>query len=328
MPALKVFQHICQQAGCNLRVECENAFDDMVGTRLVGRVEITRFSRRLEWAYDNSRGVWTQIERLPIHEGGLRQDVLGSLEGKCTQAPMARSATWRCHANIDARKLTNIRKTEQIGHDQLAAAVFVGAIGMQSIAATAGLGIDERYRQIVTAQKPGENIGCDRLPFGVTIRAPGGQTGGDRRRCLHRLLVERARRLAQFTEASGANGAEMPRRRRLSCHQPTQGSESGIEVFRCLRWPCPSASRLAAGAHYHTPGLPRTTTSLASRPTRGPTSDCRQEDMPDFPGTRIIGNNGAITVQTQQGEGQCAGRTKRFDRRQCLGKQGGSPSAS
>ena len=63
----------------------------------------------------------------------------------------------RCHADIDARKLTNIRETEKIGHDRLAAAVFVGAVGMQSIAATAGLGIDQRERQVVAAEKPREN---------------------------------------------------------------------------------------------------------------------------------------------------------------------------
>jgi hypothetical protein len=65
----------------------------MVGARLVGRVEIARFGRRLERAHDHARGVGTQIERLPIQESGLRQDVLGSLERKLTQAPMARSAT-------------------------------------------------------------------------------------------------------------------------------------------------------------------------------------------------------------------------------------------
>ena len=70
---------------------------------------------------------------------------------------MARSATGGCQADIDARKLTNLRKTKQIGHDRLAAAIFVGAVGMQSIAATAGLGIDERHRQIVAAEKPGED---------------------------------------------------------------------------------------------------------------------------------------------------------------------------
>ena len=57
----------------------------------------------------------------------------------------AKRHLWR-HADIDARKLTNISQTEQIGHDQLATAIFVGPIGMQSIAATAGLGIHQRYR--------------------------------------------------------------------------------------------------------------------------------------------------------------------------------------
>ena len=93
MAALKVLQHVGQQAGCDFRIECEDAFDDMVGAGLVGRVEIARFSRRLERAYDHARGVGAQIERLPMQEGGLRQDVLGSLEGNWTQAPMARSAT-------------------------------------------------------------------------------------------------------------------------------------------------------------------------------------------------------------------------------------------
>ena len=81
MPALKVLQDVGQQAGCDLRIERENTFDDMVGAGLVGRVEIARFGRRLERAYDHARGVGTQIERLPMQEGGLRQDVLGSLEG-------------------------------------------------------------------------------------------------------------------------------------------------------------------------------------------------------------------------------------------------------
>ena len=81
VPALKVFQHVRQLAGCSLRVERENALDDMVGACLVGRVEIARFGRRLERAHDHSRGVGTQIERLPMQETGVRQGVLGSLEG-------------------------------------------------------------------------------------------------------------------------------------------------------------------------------------------------------------------------------------------------------
>ena len=188
-----------------------------------------------------------------------------------------------CHADIDARKLTNIGKTEQIGHDQLAAAVFVGAVGMQSIAATAGLGIDQRDRQIVAAEKPGENVGCDRLPFGVALRPPGGQAGGDRRRWPPPAA-------GRTREAVGA--VRRSRRCRWGGNVPSKpfvvsSANAGIAIRqrgnRVFAWPCLSASRLAAGAHCHTPGLPRTTSSPASRPTRGPTSISRQANA-GFPG--------------------------------------------
>src|SRR5438445_11781280 len=42
MPPLEVLQHILEQAGGNLWIKRENALDDMVGARLVGRVEIAR----------------------------------------------------------------------------------------------------------------------------------------------------------------------------------------------------------------------------------------------------------------------------------------------
>ena len=66
MPALEVLQHVRQLACRLLRIELENALDDMVGARLVGGVEIARFGRRLERAHDDARGVGAQIERLPI----------------------------------------------------------------------------------------------------------------------------------------------------------------------------------------------------------------------------------------------------------------------
>src|SRR5687768_11201062 len=52
MPALKIFQHVGQQMGCDLRVECKDALDDMIGAGLVGRVEIAWLSRGLERAYN------------------------------------------------------------------------------------------------------------------------------------------------------------------------------------------------------------------------------------------------------------------------------------
>jgi hypothetical protein len=71
MPALEVLQDISQLAGCGIRIELENTLDNMVGTRLVGGVEIARFGRRLERADDHARGVGTQVKRLPIEKSGL-----------------------------------------------------------------------------------------------------------------------------------------------------------------------------------------------------------------------------------------------------------------
>jgi len=66
MPAREIFQHVRQLGGRSLGVESEHALNDMVGARLVGRIEIARFSRWLERAHDHARGVGTQIERPSI----------------------------------------------------------------------------------------------------------------------------------------------------------------------------------------------------------------------------------------------------------------------
>ena len=71
MPALEILQDIGELAGNGYRIECENPVDDMIGPCLVGRVEITGFSRRLERANNYPRGVWAQIERLPVQESSL-----------------------------------------------------------------------------------------------------------------------------------------------------------------------------------------------------------------------------------------------------------------
>ena len=71
MPALEILQHVGQLTGRGLRLEIENALDDMVGTRLVGRVEIARLGRRLERTHDHAPGIGPQIERPPIDKSGL-----------------------------------------------------------------------------------------------------------------------------------------------------------------------------------------------------------------------------------------------------------------
>src|SRR5258708_36029506 len=82
---------------------------------------------------------------------------------------------------------------------------------MQSIATTAGLGIDERNRQVVAAEKPEENPGRDRLPFGIAVRAPRDQARRNRRGGFQRLLIESARRLSEFAKARRTHRAFPPR---------------------------------------------------------------------------------------------------------------------
>jgi len=77
VPAFEVLQHVRQLAGRSLRIELENALDDMVGARLVGGVEIAWFGRRLERPNDHARWVGAQIERLPIQKGGVQERALG-----------------------------------------------------------------------------------------------------------------------------------------------------------------------------------------------------------------------------------------------------------
>ena len=82
MAALEVLQDIGKLAGSGFGIECENPIDDMVGAGLVGWIEIARLGGGLERAHDHPRGVGTQMKRLPVQEGGLRQGALAGWNGK------------------------------------------------------------------------------------------------------------------------------------------------------------------------------------------------------------------------------------------------------
>ena len=71
MSPLEIVQDVRELSGNGFLIECENSLDDMICAHLVGGVEIARFSRRLEWPHDNSRGIGTQMKRLPVQEGSL-----------------------------------------------------------------------------------------------------------------------------------------------------------------------------------------------------------------------------------------------------------------
>ena len=74
------------------------------------------------------------------------------------QLPGANSAELR---RLDATagcapKLANLNKAEQVGYDGLPAPIFIRTVGMQSIATASPVRIDQRRREIVAAQKPGQ----------------------------------------------------------------------------------------------------------------------------------------------------------------------------
>ena len=62
MPALEILKHVRQLAGRGLRIEIQNALDDMIGPGLVRRIEVARFRRRLERTNDDPGGVGPQMQ--------------------------------------------------------------------------------------------------------------------------------------------------------------------------------------------------------------------------------------------------------------------------
>ena len=76
--AFKIFKHVAQLLCGRFRIEPENTVDDMIRPSLIGRIEITGLSRRLERPDDDAGWVRTQIEGLAVEESGLGQR--GSLE--------------------------------------------------------------------------------------------------------------------------------------------------------------------------------------------------------------------------------------------------------
>ncbi len=158
MPALEILQDIGELAGNGFGIEREHPVDDMIGAGLVGRVEIARFGRRLERAHDDARRIGPKVKRLPVQESGLQQGALGALEIDCSDVTLGNDTLGNdtltsgaqraqrlgaCQPGRGTRKLTYLRKTEQIGQDRLAAEIFIGAVGMQAVAATAGLGVGQ-----------------------------------------------------------------------------------------------------------------------------------------------------------------------------------------
>ena len=69
----KIFQHVVQLLRRHLGIELQDSVNDVVGARLICRVQVSRFDRRLERSDDDSGWIRAQVESLAIQELRLRQ---------------------------------------------------------------------------------------------------------------------------------------------------------------------------------------------------------------------------------------------------------------
>ena len=122
-----------------------------------------------------------------------------------------------------------------------------------------------------------------------------------------------------LAETGRADRPELTGRCRLQRHQPTQGSQTSVDIA--------GVSRRHAGDNQ---GLRQariivSEAFLEPQPVRR-LHRLKAQHQPvgqntaDFAGATIIRNHGAIGVETQQREGRRAGRTKGFHSRQRLGE--------
>lgn len=70
VPTLEVLKHLAQLLRGHFGIKSKHPGNNMIGANLVGRVEVSGLSRRLEGPYDDPRRVWAQVEALAVHEFG------------------------------------------------------------------------------------------------------------------------------------------------------------------------------------------------------------------------------------------------------------------
>ncbi len=77
MATFEVFEHVAQLLRCGIGIEPEYPAYDMIGSNLIGWIEVSGFRCRFERSDDDPGRVRAQIQYLAIDEQGLRQE--GSL---------------------------------------------------------------------------------------------------------------------------------------------------------------------------------------------------------------------------------------------------------
>jgi hypothetical protein len=110
----------------------------VIGPYLVGRIEFARFGGKPE-RRTTARGIGPQMQGMAVEKGRVLHEVLsGVMEGK-SEGP---EAEW-VRAKAGHARIAACRRGQQIGKRD-SPSVFIGTIGMQAIAATAGGDVDQR----------------------------------------------------------------------------------------------------------------------------------------------------------------------------------------
>ena len=177
----------------------------MVGPGLIGRVEVSGFSRRLERSDDDPGRVWAQMQG----SGDSGIGIGTTWPSGVVRGAIARSSRWLTKRDVGFfRSIVAVRlncristRPRRYDSAELRALVLVGPIRVEPVRAAARVGIDQCCLQIVLAQKPIERPHRARPPLCAAIHLPRRKAGGNRCCCFHRLLIEGFRILAYLAEA-------------------------------------------------------------------------------------------------------------------------------
>ena len=214
--AFEIFEHVAQLLRGSFGIEPKNPVDDMIGPDLIGRIEVSGLSRRLEGSDDDPGRIRAQIQGLAIQELGLGQrGSLGLFEAGSCDVPWP-PISWDGGSRFGRSRSVRLNwriSTRPRRYDSTDSAPLfsLAPIRMEPIRTAARFGIDQRCLQVVFAQKPIECAHRPCRPLRAVVRPPRGKARGNRRRRLDGLLIERFGLLAEPAEALGPDRPEVSR---------------------------------------------------------------------------------------------------------------------
>lgn len=124
---------------------------------------------------------------------------------------------------------THFRKGKEEGERRFRSLVLIGPIDVQTVAAAAGLRVEERNSQVIAAEKPVKCPPRFPQPEFVSGCAMGLEACAEHGVRLDGLLIESRRRFSAFPKAIGANRSKVAEFSGLILHQPVEGLEAGFQ---------------------------------------------------------------------------------------------------